>query len=862
MRELNEDFQTDCTGNAIKHRLFQRQLDLEREMEENGERRVRNLLAAAREKKQEANTLYGSILLKQGIESLTAGIEQFMTEAKNGKAGRKHIASKLLQEFPDIETVAFLALKQTLNGITQKQSLSRLSLSIADTLGREAKLIKFKTDNSELYSLMTSIVKSKNEHHRYAAMSVAMSRNEIGFEKWSLNERTQLGLKIIDLIITYTGYIEIMPLSNGYKTVNYVVATDKCTGWITRCKHSELLSPEYLPTIIPPKEWTNPFDGGYYSKIKPLWLVKARFSPKNYLEELNNRVDKMPIVYEAVNAIQNTAYRINNSVYEVMAALWDMGGGRAGLVNRENNLLPNCPICGERFMEFSTTRKHPCFSNDDNFEMFKGWKHEAELVYSENIKIFSKKLQLSKILYLATKFKGEPAIYFPHQLDFRGRVYPVPNFLQPQGSDWAKGLLEFAEGKPLNNMEAVRWLAIHGANLYGEDKVSLDDRFMWVLGNEGNIKASAADPYSFKWWQDADKPFQFLAFCFEWSGYVAACESGCVFQSHIVVGMDGTCNGLQIFSLLLRDEEGGRATNLIPHDTPQDIYAIVADKVKDKLALKMTTGGKRFKKDSGDELYDEKILASFLLDLGINRKTTKRQVMTLPYGATFTSCKDYTCEWLMGEKGAREGHELFRLYPKTFHIAMFLAELIWEAINETVTVAHGAMEYLQGVAGAVTKEKLPVTWTTPVGLNILQAYKETRSREVKSLLSGKVIRTICNEETPKLDISRQKLGISPNFIHSLDAAAMMKTVSLARKAGVSSFSMVHDSYGVHACHAVKLANSLRRAFVELFEDDILQIFSNEVTKVLPPDEERLLPPLPKKGLLQISDVLKSEYFFA
>ena len=66
-----------------------------------------------------------------------------------------------------------------------------------------------------------------------------------------------------------------------------------------------------------------------------------------------------------------------------------------------------------------------------------------------------------------------------YQLDFRGRIYAVPNYLNPQGPDFAKGLLTFAEGKPIDENGAC-YLAIHGANCFGYDKVGLQDRIDWV----------------------------------------------------------------------------------------------------------------------------------------------------------------------------------------------------------------------------------------------------------------------------------------------------------------------------------------------------------------------------------------------
>jgi len=49
----------------------------------------------------------------------------------------------------------------------------------------------------------------------------------------------------------------------------------------------------------------------------------------------------------------------------------------------------------------------------------------------------------------AEKFKHFDKIYFPYNLDFRGRAYPVPPHLSNVGSDLCRGMLRFSESKPL-----------------------------------------------------------------------------------------------------------------------------------------------------------------------------------------------------------------------------------------------------------------------------------------------------------------------------------------------------------------------------------------------------------------------------
>jgi DNA-directed RNA polymerase len=91
----------------------------------------------------------------------------------------------------------------------------------------------------------------------------------------------------------------------------------------------------------------------------------------------------------------------------------------------------------------------------------------------------------------------------------------------------------------------------------------------------------------------------------------------------------------------------------------------------------------------------------------------------------------------------------------------------------------------------------------------------------------------------------------------------MALVTCKMKAqGIHHFAMIHDSYGVHATNVELLSKSLRKVFVEMFEDDLLEKFKEEISQVLSKRNQRKIPPLPKKGKLNLHEVLESEYFFA
>ena len=50
--------------------------------------------------------------------------------------------------------------------------------------------------------------------------------------------------------------------------------------------------------------------------------------------------------------------------------------------------------------------------------------------------------------------------------------------------------------------------------------------------------------------------------------------------------MDATCSGLQVLSILMRDENTAKKVNVLPSTEPQDIYSAVAEKVKAEVERK------------------------------------------------------------------------------------------------------------------------------------------------------------------------------------------------------------------------------------------------------------------------------------
>ena len=544
---------------------------------------------------------------------------------------------------------------------------------------------------------------------------------------------------------------------------------------------------------------------------------------KRYLEELNNRWHEFPAVSNAVNIMQRTEWVINRPIFDVLEKCI-LNGYQLGKlpVNPEDIPLPPKP-----------------FDIASNKDAKTKWKREASSVYKDRAKSKSKYIQIRQILEEAKKFL-ERGFWYPYQLDFRGRIYPKSPMLSPQSADYARALIKFKFGKPMGSDEAFNNFAVAGAGLFGEtDKEELSVRRQWVIDNADKIISTANNPLTDTWWTDADKPYSFLAWCMEYRDF-ALSDFSPDFITTLPIQSDCSNSGLQHYSAMMRDEVGGKATNLIPANKPNDVYGLVAEKVIEKLQSKTDPMAKKW------------------LDYGIDRKICKKPVMCLPYSLTQYSCRQYIQDHV--EKELVERNRQHDFGEDLFRSTHWLTKVVWESINEVIVGAKDIMKFLKDVAKLVASENLPVAWTSPLGLPIMMSAYKKESKRVKTKMGDSIIKLSVSNLTEEIDRRKTQQSICPNFIHSLDASVLQLSVNKASELGIDNFSLIHDSFGVVAPDADKMAQALREAFCEVYNQDVLANWAMEMKQILSDKNKKKFPPIPAKGELDLDEVKKSVFF--
>lgn len=792
----------------------------------------------------EATLPPGRRLLRLALRPTIDAVAQFLGVARRGVAGRKHSAHKLLKGVKP-EPLAYLALRCAIHASVQRHGFQKAALAVATAVvgHMEAEALR-RTNKAGARGLERTLGRGGSTSSRKLSLARKIYRQEGVALDWSQRERVLVGSKLIELAMEATGLFELVRVDEGSgrnrRTHYRLELTNKATEWLER-QHArcELLDPIPMPMVVEPRPWTTPFDGGYLNPPPGNTIIRQYTRP--YLDELENI--EMPRVYRAINRIQSTAWKINRPILEAIRAVWQGGGTLGDLPLRDDGPLPNRPA-----------------GFDDDEEVRKDWKRKVAAVHATNARQKGKRLALMQKLWVAEKLADFPAIYFPHSMDWRGRVYPIPaGGPSPQGDDIGKALLAFASGLPLGSSGA-RWLAIHVANLFGVDKVSFEDRIRWVEENEAAILDSATQPLDGqRFWTKADKPWQALAACLEWAGYRAEGET---FRSHLPIALDGSNSGMQHFTALLRDPHAAPHVNLVDQDCPGDLYAAIAAQAQGLVNRSDDPGALPWKGDR------------------ITRQIVKRPCMTYAYSATQHGIAEQIEATLeeLDEVTLQDGRQTHLGSADNREAAFWLAGVLYKLIGAEVPAARRAMDWLRKVMGLVNKADVPIWWTTPVGLPILQRYPKVNARVVEVTFRGKRMQLSVAGESGVMNLEdylddtkgrwndgRQALSaIAPNFIHSLDAAHLMMVANACADQSIDSLAVIHDSFGTHAARTDELVGILRNTFVELYQSDPLAAFREEVLDQLQHDPKLAgkLPPLPDQGDLDLNAINAARYMFA
>ncbi|KAI9723977.1 MAG: hypothetical protein M1812_000695 [Candelaria pacifica] len=576
---------------------------------------------------------------------------------------------------------------------------------------------------------------------------------------------------------------------------------------------------KHLPMIVEPKKWSSLNEGGYLVyPVKAMRVTPGSQIQRHYLNAATERGD-MDQVFAGLDVLAKTPWIINRGVFDVVLEAWNSGKAIAKIPAEHPDV---------------SYPPEPAPSEDHRVRQ--RWLRKVKYVESQKNGLHSQRCFNNFQLEVARAFLNE-RFYFPHNIDFRGRAYPIPPYLNHMAADNCRGLLMFADGKELGAV-GMMWLKVHLANVFGYDKASLKQREEFTMEHLQDIYDSAANSLGGKrWWLKAEDPWQCLAACIELKSALESPDPS-KFVSHLPIHQDGTCNGLQHYAALGGDAWGAKQVNLEPGDKPADIYTSVAELVKEAIAVDAA---------KGDE-------AAQILVGKVTRKVVKTTVMTNVYGVTWSGARAQV------RKQLEDVIPNFQETPTMNYglLSQLVVRKIFSSLSNMFRGAHDIQQWLGECANRIsmslTMEQLDrletevndkgmtapkpsklgkskieagsddarfmstVVWTTPLRMPVVQPYRNTITRQVQTNLQRISISE--HRQADPISKRRQLQGFPPNFIHSLDATHMILSAIKCDEVGLA-FAAVHDSFWTHAADVPTMNAILRDAFVRMHSEGII-----------------------------------------
>jgi DNA-directed RNA polymerase len=386
-------------------------------------------------------------------------------------------------------------------------------------------------------------------------------------------------------------------------------------------------------------------------------------------------------------------------------------------------------------------------------------------------------------------------IYFAWKSDFRGRLYSKGHYINPQGDEFGKAELEFANKEMITD-EGMFYLKSAIAGTYESiNKFKIpQDKVDWFDNNETEILNGILVPKS---WEEK---YTFRSLLIDYKDAVAGKPIGTILH------LDATNSALQIYAVLTGDKMLARMCNLFDDNTGlQDGYQMLADSMND----------------------------TFSTDL-FNRDNIKRPFMVFLYGAG----KKRIVEGVNGEwKGLGE------ILPTEN------ADTLWDGFENTLKeLVPGAYQAMEMIYELVNADKTLYQFTTPGMFHVSQYCYDNVERQVEYKWNGER-KTLTAYELVMSSSSKVK-ALAPNFVHSLDSYLLHKIVDSFRALNLDIVT-IHDSFGVHPNNASKLIELYKKILAEMLGENIFNIFRKEVAGHV----VKLLV----KGDLKASDILNSKY---
>ena len=851
--------------------LFDAQIQRELQMNEIGKKDLGKQTKEAEERQYASHTMYGSWARKEYTLQISHALRERFKDVKRGKAMTGASALMLLHEHLNWDRVAYIALSTMLDaaGVPRKYgrlhsndrkdkaliTTSELDFLIAKRIMIEANLQhlrkhfrhkykemkeEFFTEHASFQQKVTRIkrkVKGVNKFFDSIAQGTRLD-TELTAEKaaelgslfkwvdWNGATQVQVGSLIARVVNDVTGFFaytrsfdekgkdrNIFVFSSVFNEIrDSIMSQSEGYAWFM------------LPMLCPPKRWSKDELGGY--------RFGARAFYKDIVRGHREGTEISPTTYKFINSQQDVGFRIDKEVLEVQRFLAEKGWSILGENDEDED-------CKDSFRPYMAPEKHEMPSLSEHLKEVKkptkdstNAEHKAR--YDEKkqelmviSRFYTRQEELKQLARPVTRYfrlvkhvEDDLIFYFPWSLDWRGRCYPMVDALNPQGPEYQKAVLNFAELTPVDSRTEY-WLKVGIGSAAGQDKESFESRVAWTNANIKLVKAVGNDPLGagFKTWTSMPEPWIFLRACIE---YRRIFQEGQQHTDMSCLGMDATQSGLQLLGGMVLCHQTCDLVNCVPgHDKPQDAYGtVLAEAI-------------RLMEVEGSAFPIEKIKGK--------RKLVKTPVMTKVYAAGHGTRLSQIRRALQ-----KEGIRLARAGDRNEELIEYFTCKVEEAMINTIPGVDLILDWFQKVVKTAFERGVEdIVFETPSGNRITVEYRKALTKRIDTESLGNAVCTPVKKvdrerhlvstgkgETEEEDVIR---AIAANFTHGAGDATLLHLAFSDVETPV--FASTHDCvYSPPSSIVDDNHIRVREAFVKICKSGCLEKFAllNKCPDIPPP----------------------------
>ena len=594
----------------------------------------------------------------------------------------------------------------------------------------------------------------------------------------SWNDKWQMGRALLSAL-TYSGLYRLEREDEGSHSPYYIVETGEGL-------HLEWTVPERT-RFQPFPRWIRAIDDEGNRLVRPSRPCPTEYEYHPNIPEISGR---MPWL-DAVHQIESVGFRINTELLNVVIEADKNDDTR---VIRK---LEQYPELAKQRASLNRVQKK---NRGDE------WKNKSRILWRKMNKIKARRRTFERELKWANDLNGKGAFYHRVSVDYRGRIY-LPEFSY-QGSDFARAVIEFAEGTTITRNGWFHLLR-HTVNVGAGLSTFQEEKYEFARSEVTNFIDIAQDPIgNFDSWYEADKPFGFLRSCME------VRDNAIPMMKHLFekgepsdlkrMSKQTTIAGAKKWfrSVMKRYDDLELAEGyewsyiqnkqeLLHHyfPVPDDKYFVghmpcevdQSNSAFQHIALMM--GNQELQRDSnmfGDEYRDLYIGVAESIDIdgadtGETRKIVKKVAVPWSYGASNRTCGDALRDY-------RDENPDKAPYLNTLDDDDVMALAI-RVVNRLRTRFRSCVDYSDRVKRAVNRIRDAghevVSWDTPFGFLIHQRVHRTR-REQGIVYSGDPdkgdVELRAKFPLDDIDWVRSRTKTPPNLVHSYDSALVHGTL--------------------------------------------------------------------------------------